>query len=87
MYENKSSANKPDYFAPDRDKLTEMVDHVMKTSGCVVDMDALLNRLEPHFPGCDIGRLIFDPPSGKRMTAAEIVNEALGSVSVGDESR
>ena len=43
----------------------------------MVDFDALIGPLEKQFPGVDIGKLIFDPPSGKRMQAAEIVDEAL----------
>ena len=43
----------------------------------MVDFDALISPLEKQFPGVDIGKLIFDPPSGKRMQAAEIVDEAL----------
>lgn len=58
-------------------ELIEMVDAVMKSSACMVDFDALLSPLEKQFPGVDIGKLIFDPPSGKRLQAAEIVEEAL----------
>ena len=58
-------------------ELIAMVDAVMKSSACMVDFDALISPLEKQFPGVDIGRLIFDPPSGKRMQAAEIVDEAL----------
>ncbi|MEM7455033.1 MAG: hypothetical protein AAF456_11845 [Planctomycetota bacterium] len=66
---------------PDRDELVRMVDHVMKTSGCIVDVDGLISQLEKHLPGCDIGRLIFDPPDGKRLSAAEIVERALSGKS------
>ena len=58
-------------------ELIAMVDAVMKSSACMVDFDALISPLEKQFPGVDIGKLIFDPPSGKRMQAAEIVDEAL----------
>jgi len=58
-------------------ELIEMVDAVMKSSACMVDFDALISPLEKLFPGVDIGKLIFDPPSGKRLQAAEIVDEAL----------
>ena len=60
-----------------KDQLIAMVDSVMKSSACMVDFDALMGPLEKEFPGVDIGKLIFDPPSGKRMQAAEIVDEAL----------
>ena len=58
-------------------ELVAMVDAVMKSSACMVDFDALIIPLEKQFPGVDIGKLIFDPPSGKRMKAAEIVDEAI----------
>ena len=60
-----------------KDQLIAMVDAVMKSSACMVDFDALMGPLEIQFPGVDIGKLIFDPPSGKRMKAEEIVEEAL----------
>ena len=60
-----------------KDQLIAMVDSVVKSSACMVDFDALMRPLEKQFPGVDIGRLIFDPPSGKRMKAEEIVDEAL----------
>lgn len=49
----------------------------MTTSGCIVDVDALLNKLEANVPHPDVSELIFNPPSGKKMTAEEIVDEAL----------
>jgi len=58
-------------------QLIAMVDSVMKASACMVDFDALMGPIEKQFPGVDIGQLIFDPPSGKRMKAEEIVDEAL----------
>ena len=67
-----------------KDELVAMVDTVMKTSACVTDFDALMSPLEKQFPGVDIGRLIFDPPSGKRMTATEIVELALEGDASGD---
>ena len=60
-----------------KDQLIAMVDAVMKSSACMVDFDALMGPLETQFPGVDIGKLIFAPPSGKRMKAEEIVDEAL----------
>ena len=58
-------------------QLIAMVDSVMKSSACMVDFDALMVPIEKQFPGVDIGGLNFDPPSGKRMKAEEIVDEAL----------
>ena len=66
-------------------QLISMVDSVMKASACMVDFDALMGPLEKQFPGVDIGQLIFDPPSGKRMKAEEIVDEALRSRGISTE--
>ena len=70
---------KPPFMKKTKDELIAMVDSVMKSSACMVDFDALMGPLEKQFPGVDIGKLIFDPPSGKRMKAEEIVDEALQS--------
>ena len=60
-----------------REELVRLVQHIMTTSGCVVDVDGLLNKLEANVPHPNVSELIFNPPSGKRMTAEEIVDEAL----------
>ena len=60
-----------------REELVQMVQTVMNAAGCIVDLDGMLHRLESHFPGVDIGRLIFDPPSGAKLTAEQIVDLAL----------
>lgn len=65
----------------DRDALIELVQDIMTTSGCVVDVDGLISTLEAHTPHPDPSRLIFNPPSGKAMTATEIVDIALSTKS------
>ena len=60
-----------------RDELIRLVQHIMTTSGCIVDVDALLGKLESNMPHSNVSELIFNPPSGKAMTAEEIVDEAL----------
>ena len=60
-----------------RPELIRLVQHIMTTSGCVVDVDGLLNQLESNVPHPNVSELIFNPPSGKRLTAEEIVDEAL----------
>ena len=60
-----------------RAELIRLVQHIMTTSGCVVDLDALLNQLESNVPHPNVSGLIFNPPNGKAMTAEEIVDEAL----------
>ena len=63
----------------DRDALIQLVQNIMTTSGCMVDMDALICKLEANVPHPDPSSLIFNPSSGKAMTAAEIVDHALTS--------
>ena len=60
-----------------REELIQMVRVVQQTSACVTDFDALMNRLEEKLGNREIGKLIFDPPSGKRLSAEEIVDLAL----------
>ena len=63
----------------DRDALIRLVQHIMTTSGCVVDVDGLISTLEANVSHPDPSSLIFNPPSGKAMTAAEIVDIALST--------
>ena len=63
--------------SPQRDDLIRLVQHIMDASGCVTDIDGLLNQFERQVPHPDASRLIFDPPSGKALTAAEIVDLAM----------
>ena len=59
-----------------REELIRLVQHIMTTSGCVVDVDALLGTLEDNLPHSNVSQLIFDPPNGKAMSAEQIVDEA-----------
>jgi ribosomal protein S7 len=60
-----------------RDELIRLVQHIMTTSGCVVDLDALLNQFESNVNYPNASELIFNPPSGKKLTAEQIVDLAL----------
>ena len=62
----------------DREQLIRLVQHIMTSSGCVTDLDALLNQFESNVSYPNASELIFNPPSGKRSTAEEIVDQALG---------
>jgi len=63
----------------DRDALISLVHNIMTTSGCVVDVDGLISTLEANTPHPDPSSLIFNPPSGKAMSATEIVDIALAN--------
>ena len=47
-----------------RDELIRLVQHIMTTSGCVVDLDALLNEFESNVKLPQASELIFNPPDG-----------------------
>ncbi len=60
-----------------REELVRLVEHIMSVSGCVVDLDALLNQFEANVEYPNASELIFNPPSGKKMSAEEIVDIVL----------
>lgn len=62
---------------PSRQELIKLVHHIMTSSGCMIDVDSLIEKFEQSVPYPNAGELIFSPPSGKRMTAEEIVDLAL----------
>ncbi len=64
---------------PDREQLIQMVREVQSASACVIDFDALMNRVEKQSGNKQIGQLIFNPPGGTPLTAEEIVDIALSS--------
>ena len=61
-----------------REELIRLVKHIMSASGCVIDLDALLNQFDTNVSYPNASELIFNPPSGKQMTAEEIVDIAIG---------
>ena len=61
----------------DRDALIRLVSQIMTSSGCMVDVDGMIATFEKNVPYANAGELIFHPPSGKAMTAEEIVDLAL----------
>lgn len=63
---------------PSREEMIKLVKEVQATSACVVDFDALMNRLEQKLGSREIGTLIFDPPGGTPLSAEEIVDRVLG---------
>lgn len=60
-----------------REELIEMVREVQNASACMVDFDLMLSRLEAKFGDPRIGELIFDPPGGTPLSAAQIVDMML----------
>jgi hypothetical protein len=61
-----------------REQLIELVKEIKRTSGCVVDLDGMINRLESSCEIPGVAELIFCPPDGKDLSAEEIVDIATG---------
>lgn len=61
----------------ERATLIRMVREVQNASACTMDFDSMLGRLEEKLQFNGVGQLIFDPPGGRPLTAAEIVDRAL----------
>ena len=61
----------------DRVALIKLVNQIMNSSGCMIDVDGLISTFEKNVPYPDAGQLIFDPLSGKALTAEQIVDQAL----------
>lgn len=61
----------------ERDQMIIMVREVQQASACMMDFDALMNRVEKKFGNKQIGQLIFDPPGGRILSAEEIVDIVL----------
>jgi hypothetical protein len=64
-----------------REQLIELVREIKRTSGCVVDLDGMINRLESSCEVPGVAELIFCPPAGKELSAEEIVDIATGGKS------
>lgn len=62
-----------------RETLVKLVKQIRVESGCVFDVDGLIEKFERLVPNKSASQLIFDPPDGKVRTAEEIVAEALSS--------
>ena len=62
----------------DREMLIRLVNRIQNESGCIVDLDALINKFEKSVKYPSASRLIFDPPDGRRRSPEEIVDVALG---------
>ncbi len=60
-----------------RQDLERLVEKIRNESGCIVDLDALISRFEQHVNRPSASRLIFESPSGRLLSASEVVAEAM----------
>ena len=59
----------------DREELIRLVDHIMTTSGCIVDVDALLSRLEQNV--ASLSQAVPHGNSGIDQMAAQAALQSL----------
>lgn len=62
--------------ADKRQSLILLVEQIRNESGCVFDVDGLIEKFERLVPNPAASQMIFDPPDGRPRTAAEVVDEA-----------
>lgn len=68
---------KSDTNSARREKLVRLVTRIQSESGCIVDVDALIEQFEQAVPNSAASQYLFDPPDGKPRTPDEIVDIAL----------
>lgn len=74
---------KSDTDPAQREKLLRLVNRIQNESGCIVDVDALIDQFERAVPNPAASQYLFDPPDGKSRTPDEIVDIALGKANIG----
>ena len=58
-------------------ELERLVEKIRNESGCIVDLDALISRFEANVHQPSASRLIFESPTGRLMSAREVVEAAM----------
>lgn len=59
------------------ENLVRLVKQIRTASGCIVDLDGLIEKFERHVKDASASQLIFDSPSGRMLTAEEVVEQAM----------
>ncbi len=65
--------------AMEREDLVRLVEKIRRESGCIVDLDSLLSRFEKNVLDPASSKLIFESPSGRLLSAEEVVDRAMES--------
>ena len=60
-----------------RPELERLVEKIRKESGCIVDLDALISRFEANVQNPSASRWIFESPTGRLLSAREVVDRAM----------
>lgn len=58
-------------------QLIQLVKQIRTASGCRVDLDGLLGQFEKHVKNASASELIFHSPSGRLLTAEQVVEKAM----------
>ena len=64
-----------------REELVRLVEKIRRESGCIVDLDALLSRFEANVRDPASSAFIFESPTGRLLSATEVVERAMKSTS------
>ena len=64
-----------------REDLVRLVEKIRRESGCIVDLDALLSRFEANVRDPASSAFIFESPTGRLLSATEVVERAMKSTS------
>ncbi|MCH2179055.1 MAG: hypothetical protein MK106_09645 [Mariniblastus sp.] len=64
-----------------REDLVRLVEKIRRESGCIVDLDALISRFEANVRDPASSAFIFESPTGRLLSATEVVERAMKSTS------
>jgi hypothetical protein len=59
------------------EKLIQLVETIRTASGCMIDLDSLIGQFEKHVKNPSASELIFHSPSGRLLSAKEVVAKAM----------
>ena len=58
------------------EELIKLVKQIRLSSGCMMDLDGLLGRFEANVKDPAASQLIFESPTGRMLSAEEVVSKA-----------
>ena len=58
------------------EELIKLVKQIRVSSGCMMDLDGLLGKFEANVKDPSASQLIFESPTGRLLSAEEVVNKA-----------
>ena len=58
------------------EELIKLVKQIRLSSGCMIDLDGLLGKFEANVKDPAASQLIFESPTGRMLSAEEVVSKA-----------